>query len=223
MPRQAPASAAQRPLFQLDVVRDRGVAVTLQATDARLVDVVDDLGRRLGAPITLAPGLVNERVRVSFSGLPLESALAALAPRAYVDYEVRAAQDPRAREIHLTSADERAPEARGSVAGMLISGHTEDIGGTPNDPITLALDGDRLSLSVRAQPLAVVLRILGETLNVPVDLDAEGAQLLNVDLRLLRVEDAVLRLSPDLRLQVRADLYRGTRTITRIALARPGA
>jgi hypothetical protein len=185
--------------------------------------VAADLAKRLRLNIIVAPGLASERLTISFFQFPVESALGALAPRAYVDYDVRHGQEQRAREVFLTGAGEPEPEATGGMQGVLISGHTEDVAGGSDDPLKLAYEDNRLTLFSSEQPLAVVLMAIGEMLNVPVELESDGLEPIDIDMRGVPIEDAILRLSPNLRLDVRVDVFRGARSIKRIVLARSAA
>jgi hypothetical protein len=214
---QNPAASAPG-RFQLQVVTDGTLLVSIDADNARLGDVTAELSRRLGVPVGMSPALMNERLRLRLDKLPFESALSALAPRAYVDYDVRSGR-ARPRGVFLTNVDEAEPEPRGGTHGILVSGNTEDVNGTADDALQVSYESERLTVFARAQSLWTVLLALGETLNVPVDFEGDPSVRINANFRLVRVEEALLALSPNVTLHVRADLYRGTRKIQRIVLS----
>ena len=85
--------------------------------------------------------------------------------------------------------------------------------------------GDRNSVSIksRQQPLFLVVNALGETLGVPIEMKYEAPDLIDADIRSAPTEDAILRLSPLLRLYVRADLGRVERKLLRLVVVRADA
>lgn len=216
----APPAAGQH---QLEVNTDGLTVITLNAEDARLSEVAADLGRRLRLSVVVGPALARERVTLSFYQFPLEQALAALAPRAYIDYDVRSGQEQRPRAVFLTDVDEPEPDVRGAMQGILISGHTEETAGGTDDSLKIAYEDNQLTLLAKEQPLGLVLMAIGETLNAPVDFEANALDPIDANFRSIPIEEAILGLSPNVRLQVRVDVSRGERRIKRIVLTRAPA
>src|SRR4029453_16821694 len=101
----------------------------------------------------------------------------------------------------------------GASQGVVISGHTEE---TPtadgSDLVTITGDGQRLSIAAKQQPLALVAMAVADVLGVPLDLDYAAGELVAVNVIDLAAEDAVLGISPNMRLHMRVDLSRAERT-----------
>ncbi len=219
-----PQGAAAGARHTLTIARDTGVTfITLKADGASVSDVAADLSRQLGVPIVVSRSIAAQPLSISFLQFALEPALSTLAPRAYVDYEVRAGRDPVPEEIHLLGADEPQPPPRGPAQGILITGHTDEVVDPANDPLRLSYENDRLTILSDRQPLAVVVAAVGEMLNVPYEIEYAATETVDVTLTAMLPESALLRLSPNIRVHVRADLYRGSRAIQRIVLASPQA
>jgi hypothetical protein len=209
--------------FTLSVSRDTGTFISLDAEDARLSDVAARLATLLGMPVSVSPAAAEERISTSFAQLPFETALSALAWRAYVDYELRPGTAVPL-EVRLATADDPQPAPRFPAIGVLIAGHTDDMSDSvTRDPLRLSLEDGRLTIVVERQPLGLVIAAAAETLNVPFDIEYGAAEIVNASLIRLPPEIALLRLSPNVRVFVRADLYRGDRTVQRIVVAPPSA
>jgi CHAT domain-containing protein len=113
---------------------------------------------------------------------------------------------------------------------MLIEGNTED-GVEPQtdeekkrleeQPLRVRYENTFLTVKAKQQPLAVVLLKIGEELGVPVDIQNERLDPVDVDISKLSIEDAVRQLSPNIKLYYRADLTRAEKRALRIVLAEP--
>jgi hypothetical protein len=222
---QGSSAAAQtpaKPAHTLRVTTDGAPFISLDADGARLSAIAADLSERLGVRVTLGPTLLNETISASFVEASLESALIALAPRAYIDHEIRRGVPPVRKEIYLGGLVEPEPPVRGSAQGLLITGHTEE---TPKpsatDPLRVMLEFDRLTVISREQPLAVVVLAVADMLNVPAEIEFESGEIVDADVR-DTPENALLALSPNIRVDVRTDVWRGTRSVRRVAVARGG-
>lgn len=211
--------------FSLTVIRDAELSITLTADDARLSDVAARLARQLGVPISVSQAAANDLVSASFSDMPFETALTLLAPRAYVDYELRPGKAVPL-EVRLATSDDPPPAPRFPAMGILVEGNTEDVSQrSAPDPLRLSYEDNRLSIEVDRQPLGVVVAAVAETLDVPYDIQLEDGAAEIVDVAVIGAspEVALLRLSPNMRVNVRADLYRGDRVVQRIVVASPSA
>jgi hypothetical protein len=62
---------------------------------------------------------------------------------------------------------------------------------------------------------------LAQKLGVPAEIKYEATELLDVEIKRTLLEDAIPRLSPNLRLFVRADLWHATRTPLKVSLVAP--
>ena len=226
--RPAPVRAPVRP-YALSVKNEDGfINVTLKAREARIADIAADLGMRLRARVVVGPDLAKDTVSVDLPSSPLETVLQSLAPRVLVDYEVRQNAQPLPLAIHLLSAADDEPRAntaaRGVSQGVVISGHTEE---TPNDdgsdPVTISGDAQRLSIAAKNQPLALVAMAVADVLGVTLDLTYPAGEPVDVRVTNLPAEDAVLGISPNLRMHVRVDLSRAERTPLKLVVTRPDA
>jgi hypothetical protein len=214
---QNAASAPPRASYALTVTRDIDTYISLETDGARLSDVAADLSKRLGLPIVVSSALSGELLRANFFQLRFETALSLLARRAFVDYEVRPSGAVPLQVYLLASGD--PPVARGSVTGIMIEGHTEDAPGRGGpDPLRMSFEFGRLTIVADRQPLAIVARAIAEMLNVPCDLEYAATEIVSTTLLSMTPESALLRLSPNIIVQVRADLDRGERTVQRIRL-----
>jgi hypothetical protein len=215
---QAAAQTATQPVYSLRVAMNGAPFVSLNAEGVRLPVIANDLAKQLGVRITLGPTMVNRTVSASFADASLESTLIALAPRSYIDYEIRRGVPPLVTEIYLGTDTEPEPALRGTADGLLITGHTED---TPKpfevDPLRVMLEYDRLTVISKDQPLAIVALAIAATLNVPAEIEGAAAEMVSADLR-DTPENVLLALSPNIRVDVRRDVFRGTRNVRRFAV-----
>jgi hypothetical protein len=229
-PARAVRPAATAKPYAMTVTREDGfVNVALVAHQARVGDIARDLAAQLGTRIEVGPGLAQELVTADLPASPLESVLQAIAPRVLVDYELRQAARPLPIAIYLLGPIDGAPKANvrgkdGVSHGVVISGHTEE---TPTDdgkdPVTVSGDAQRLSIAAKNQPLSLVAMIVADTLGVTLDMDYPAGELVLVDVADLPAEDAVLSISPNLRLHVRVDLSAAERTPLKLVVAQPRA
>jgi hypothetical protein len=112
--------------------------------------------------------------------------------------------------------------ARGTSQGLLIEGNTEDVPKAPaDDPLVVTGDKNLLSITSKKQPLSVVAMAISDVAGVPVDLRYDANELVELDVRNVRPEDVIPRLSPNVRLYVRVDASRQERTLIRMVIAPP--
>jgi hypothetical protein len=224
--RPAPARAPVK-RYALSVKNEDGfLNVALKARQARMADIAADLGLRLRARVVVGPELAKDAVSVDVPSSPLEAVLQALAPRVLVDYEVRQDAQPRPLVIYLLAPADTEPTAnvaaRGVSQGVVISGHTEE---TPtadgSDPVTISGDAHQLSIAAKQQPLALVAMAVADILGITLDMDYPAGELVEVSVASLPAEDAVLAISPNVRLHVRVDLSRAERTPLKLVVTRP--
>lgn len=224
----APANPAQRTDAVLVTTREGISEVSMTAQGARLADVAADLSRRLNTRIIVGPSMANEMIWVKFSESPLEAALSSLAPRVYVDYEIRQGAPPAPLAIYLLGSFDPEPAinavVRGASQGLLITGNTEDTTtASLDDPLQVSGDRNRLTIKSKQQPLATVVTAVADVLGVPVDINAGGAEIVDVDIKAAPAEDALRLLSPSLRLYVRVDVNLFERKLLRLVVAPPAA
>jgi hypothetical protein len=222
------AAPAPRPYAVTVNDKDGPIEVAVNAKEAKLADVATELSKRLRARVVLGPSLAQETITVTVEASALEPALALLAPRALVDYEIRQNARPAPQIIYLLGLDDAEPPletvARGMSQGLLIEGNTEDVPKAPaEDPLQVTGDRNLLSIVSKKQPLNVVAMAISDVTGVPVDLRYDAGELVDLDVRDARPEDVIPRISPNVRLYMRVDAQRLERTLIRIVVAPPSA
>jgi hypothetical protein len=160
----------------------------------------------------------------------LEPAMSLLAPHVYIDYEIRADAQPKVLGIFLMGQDDPDPAknaiVQGSSEAMLIEGNTEDTAEQSevqrdDDPLQVDLKDNHLTIKSEKQPLAVVVMTIAEVLGVPAEIKYDSNEIVDTEIKDTPFEDAIARISPNIRLYVRADLTRSQRTPLRLALVPP--
>jgi hypothetical protein len=227
---QSAARPAPKKKFRLRITKGYITGVSLKADKVRMTDIALELSKRLGARVILGPTMTKEAITVEFYELPLEPALRLLAPRVYLDYEIRANAQPALLGIFLMGQDDPDPArnavVQGSSEAMLIEGNTEDTAEQsevqrPDDPLQVELDDNNLTIKSKKQPLVAVVMTIAEVLGVPAEIKYDSNELVDTEIKDTPFEDAIPRLSPNIRLYVRADLTRSQRTPLRLALVSP--
>jgi hypothetical protein len=230
---QQPNSAVskEKPSHKL-VVKD-GPLISLTAKGATLAEIGSDLAKQLNAKVVVSTILQQQPTKVDFTDLTLEPALQLLAPQVFVDYEI-GAERQHPVGIFLLGHNEPAPSLSAAVVSasqaLLITGDTED-GVEPTteegrkrqeeNPLRVAFLNNKLTVRVRQQPLiAVVLRV-GEELGIPVEIKDETREVISMEIVAMPVEEAIQRISANVRLYVRADLQRLDRRPFRLILNQP--
>jgi hypothetical protein len=229
-------TAAEKPDFTLSVKTRPILNISLKAEKVKLVDVAAALSKRLKIPVLVGSNLQKEVVSIEFSGLTLEPAMQLLAAAAYIDYEIDtgAGVAPKPLGIYLYDSISGEPPLTAVVLGssqsMLIEGDTED-GVEPQtdedkkrleeQPLKIHFQNNILSVKAKKQPLTVVLLKIGEELGIPVDIQFESTDIIDTEISKLSVEDTVRKLSPNIRLFLRADLLHAERRALRLVLADP--
>ena len=233
-PAPAPRSAAKpqaKKKFRLRITREGVIGVSLKADKVKLSEVAAELSKQLATKVILGPALAREAITVEFSDLTLEPALRLLAPRVFVDYEIRADAPPAPLGIFLLDSTDPEPEktavVQATTQAMMIEGNTEDTeektGADPNDPLQVELEDNNLTIKSNKQPLIAVVMEIADLLSVPVGINYDSNEIVDLEIKKTPVEDAILRLSPNIRLYVRADLTKSQRVPLRLAIVPPPA
>lgn len=225
----APAQKAKTQ-FKLTIKNGQITVLSLRAKDTKLSDIAADLSSRLKIPVVLSPVMQKQVVSLDFEDLNLEPAMQLLAPQVFIDYQVDMNQQ-RPLGIFLTGYNEPQPPThavvQGSTQALLIEGDTED-GVEPKTeearkrleekPLRISLLNNNLTIHSKKQPLPLVLLKIGEELGIPVEIRDEPRELITTDIVNVPWEEALQRLSPNIRMYVRADLQRLDRRPLRLAL-----
>jgi hypothetical protein len=225
-------SAAKAP-FTLSVKTKPILNISLKAEKAKLSEIGDALSRRLKIPVLLGPSMETEIVSTEFSELTLETAVQLLAPSVYIDYEIKTspAAQPRPLGIFLYGSNQGEPPTtavvHGATQSLLIEGDTEE-GVEPDteeerkrqeeQPLKVNFLNNFLSVKSKKQPLVLVLLKIGEHLGIPVDIQYQPPEIVDLELNKMPVEDAIRALSPSIQMYVRADLTRSERRVLRLVL-----
>jgi type II secretory pathway component GspD/PulD (secretin) len=217
--------------FQLRITKEGVIGVSLKADKVKLSDVAAELSKQLGTKVILGPALAKETITVEFSELTLEPALRLLAPRVYVDYEMRADAQPVPMGIFLLDSADPEPEktavVQATTQAMMIEGNTEDTeektGADQNEPLQVELEDNNLTIKSNKQPLIAVVMEVADLLGVPVGINYDSNEIVDLEIKKTPLEDAILQLSPNIRLYVRADLTKPQRVPLRLAIVPPPA
>jgi hypothetical protein len=225
------ATAAQpvRRAYTLTVTKDATPFVTLMAQDAKLSDVAADLAKQLNAKVILGPSLNNERISARFEGTPIEPAMLAIAPRVYIDYEVRRDAQPLPLGIYLLGQDDPDPSVsavvQGTSQGLLVTGNTEDTGQPPaNAPLRIVYDKGRLTVFAKQQPLIVVVMAIADELGVPAEIKYESREVIDANVKdTPMIEETLAGLSEHVRVYVRSNANRLEKRLLRVVVVGPPA
>jgi len=221
---------AAKKKYRLRITKGYITVVSLKADKARMSEIAADLSKRLGARVILGPTMAKEAITVEFLDLPLEPAMRLLAPRVYVDYEIRANAQPTVLGILLMGQEDPDPAknaiVQGSSEAILIEGNTEDTAEQSevqrdDDPLQVDLEDNHLTIKSKKQRLAAVVMTIAEVLGVPAEIRYDSDEMVDTEIKDTPFEDAVARISPNIRLYVRADLTRSQRTPLRLVLVPP--
>ena len=226
----------QKLAFTLKVKTKPILNLSLKAEKAKLVDVSQELSKRLKVPVFLGPALEKQMVSVEFNELTLEPALQLLAPAVYIDYEVNmaTAAPPQPIGIFLYADNQSEPPVNAVVPGntqsLLIEGNTEE-GVEPQSeedkkkqeeqPLRILFEKNHLSVKAKQQPLSLVLLKIGEQLGIPVEIGYSSTDTVSTEINKLPVEDVIRQLAPNILLFVRADLQHSDRRALRLVLYDP--
>jgi len=219
----SPPESKVKPPFTLKVTDNVVFGISLQAKAAKLTDIAAELSRKLKAQVLLSPVMQKQAVTVNFTDLVLETAMQSLAPVVYIDYEIDSAPGARPRPvgIYLHAYNEPPPLTNAVVKAkdqaFVISGNTEPV--APEDePIHVEFRNGQVTARAKAQPMLDVISEIAEEAGVPLEAPAESNEEVTVDIKDRPLEQAILGVSPNLRVYVRADFYRATRTVFRIVV-----
>jgi hypothetical protein len=217
--------------YRLKITTEGVVGISLKADKAKLSEIAVELSKRLGTKIILGPGMEKEAITVEFYDLTLEPAVRLLAPRVLIDYEIKANAQPTPLGIFLLNYNDPEPATsavvQASSQAMMISGNTEDTGENtevnPDDPLQIELEDNYLTVKSKKRPLIEVVLEIAELLGVPAGINYESDEIVDLEIKDTPLEDAIPRLSPNIRLYVRADLTKSHRVPLRLAIVPPPA
>ena len=222
-----------KPTFTLSVKTQPILNISLKAEKAKLAEIAVALSKKLKIPVFVGAGVEKELVSTEFSELTLEPAMQLLAPAVYIDYQILtgSGEPPRPLGVFFYAADQPEPSptaiVTGSTQSLLIEGDTEE-GVEPEteeerkkeeeQPLKVSFANNLMSVKAKKQMLALVLLKIGEQLGIPVDIQSDAVEVVNIELSKMPVEDVVRRLSPNIQLFMRADLSRAERRALRVVL-----
>jgi hypothetical protein len=217
----------QKPPFELRITADQIIGISLRAENAKLTDIATDLSKKLKAPVALSPVMQKQRATINFADVVLEPAMQLLAPVVYIDYEIDSAPGahPRPVGIYLSAFNEPAPainaNVRSTSQAFVISGNTESEDSSEDDDIQISYRNGKLTLKAKDQPLLDVLSSISDETGVRLEAKDVTSETVSVNIKDLPLDEAILKVSPHLRLYLRADLYRNQRTPILLVLVQP--
>lgn len=237
-PAQKQAEPAQKQApkadFSLRISTRDLIALSLKAENAPLSKIASEMSKKLKIPVMLGRSVNGSEVTADFKGLTLEPAMHQLAPAVYIDYEINRSPgaQPQPVGIYLYGYDDPAPPINAIIPNnseaILIEGNTEDgvEGSQPaekpeEEPLRVTYESNALTVKAKKQVLSVVLYKIANELGIPFEMRADSTEVVDLDINKMPVEDAILRLSPQVRLYVRADLQRMERRPFRMVLVAP--
>jgi hypothetical protein len=225
-----------KPPFTLSVRTKPILNLSLKAEKARLTEVAAEMAKRLKVQVFVGASLKDEIVSIEFSELTLEPAMQLMAPAVYIDYEIDTGSGmaPKPLGIFFYGDNQGEPPLTavipGSTQSLLIEGDTEDGVEPQNDeqkkkleeqPLRVHFEDNSISVKAKKQPLPLVLLKIGEELGIPVDIQYDTKDVVDAEITKLSVEDAVRKLSPNIRLFLRANLTHAERRALRLVLTDP--
>lgn len=228
-PQSAPAKPAPKKKYLLRITKEGATGISLKANKAKLTEIAAELSKRLGTKVILSASMQKEAITVEFYDLLLEPAMRLLAPHVFIDYEIKANAQPAPIGIYLLNYNDPEPEktavVQASSQAMMISGNTEDTGENtevdPDDPLQIELDENYLTVKAKKRPLIEVVLEIAEMLEVPAGVNYESDEIVDLEMKKTPYEEAIPRLSPNVRLYVRADLNNSHRTPLRLTVVPP--
>lgn len=228
--------APKKPGFTWTIKTRPILNLSLKAEKANMAEVAQALSEKLKIPVFLGPERQKEAISIEFTELTLEPALQLMSPTVYVDYELDtgSTNPPKPLGIFFYDTNQGEPPVTAVVTGtnqsMLIEGNTED-GVEPTtdeekqkleeQPLRVRYEDRLLSVKAKQQPLPLILLKIGEELGIPVDIQNERLDPIDVNISKLPIEDVARQLSPHIKLYYRADLTRAEKRALRLVLAEP--
>ncbi len=216
--RPVPAQSPTRADYALRISTRDLVTISLKVEKVPLSNIAGEISKRLKVPVLLGRSAGKRQVTTDFKGLTLESAMQLLAPYVYIDYEINRSPGapPQPVGIYLNDEGDPPPAINAVIANnsqaMLIEGHTEDGLEGPDksaekdQPLRVTYERSALTVKAKRQPLSVVLYKIANELSIPFDIKGDSGEVVDLDINKSSLEDAVVRMSPHVRLYVRADL-----------------
>lgn len=231
---QATKQSRSRPEFSLRISTRDLITISLKAEKAPLAKIAGEISKKLKIPVLLGSSVETREVTTDFKALTLEPAMHLLAPVVYIDYEINRAPGAQAQPvgIYLYGYDDAAPAINAVVPNrsetILIEGNTEEGVEQPSaeekeQPLRVVYERNALTVKAKKQVLSVVLYKIASELGIPLEIRADSNEVVDLDINKLPLEDAVMRLSPQVRLYIRADLQRLERRPFRMVLVAPGS
>ena len=232
---EAAQKQGPKPDFSLRVSTRDLITLSLRAEKAPLSKIASEMSKKLKIPVLLGQSVTAHEVTADFKGLTLEPAMHFLAPAVYIDYEINRSPgaQPQPIGVYLYGYDDAAPPINAVIPNrsevILIEGNTEDLiaGSKPaeqpeeEEPLKVSYEKNALTVKAKKQALSVVLYKIASELGIPFEMRTDSTEVVDLDIDQMPIEDAVLRLSPQVRLYVRADLQRMERRPFRMVLVAP--
>jgi hypothetical protein len=223
----------QRSSWTLKVNPELPHLLSLRATNAPLMDIADELGKKIDAHVQLSPLMQAQKVNLKFQNMDLETAMRALAPQVYIDYVTGGELLTQRKPVVIYLLGYNEPQPNESVTFkttpqvMMFEGDTEDTEESTSDSngeeglLEVTYERNQLSVNARKQSLISVLYEISQKVGIVLDIQFESPETVDVNFKNYSLEDAARNIAPTVRLYVRSDLQSLATKPLRIALIAP--
>ena len=220
-----PAAFGQRSRLQISI--NKSEKISLRAEKVSTNELAAELSRQLKIPVVLSGIMRDKIVNLTFRNLPLEEAAHSLAPHVRVDYVLmqneNGAAVMRPLAIYLSGYNEKEPTTVQSMEtesqAIVIEGNTETLDeAADKGSLKISFDDNRLTVLARRQNLSFVVSEIAARANLEFDLRYDTDKLVDVEIQDKPLTEALVRLSPYVRVYLRKDLLTAKTTAFRVAL-----
>ena len=201
--------------------------ISLKVNRVSADEVANEISRRLEIPVILSPLMRGKKLTLDFENLPLEQAARILSPHPQIDYVQSQAESglPRPVAIYLNGYNEPEPSTERSIenkqTAIVIEGETDSTDEIAQDRrLKISVGQERLTLIARRQSLSFVLSEIAGRAGIEFDFRYDGEQTVDVEIHDEPLIEALVRLSPHVRVYLRKDLLTGRRAAFKISLSK---
>lgn len=221
------SGAADKKRLRLQISINRSEQISVRAEKVSTNELAAELSRQLKIPVILS-GIMRDKIaNLTFQNLPLEEAALRLAPHARVDYVLMqnetGAQMLRPLAVYLSGYNEKAPSTVQSVEkespAIVVEGNTETLDKAVDEgSFKINFDENRLTVLARRQNLTFVVAEIAARADLEFDLRYDTDKLIDIEIENEPLTEALVRLSPHVRVYLRKDLLTAKTIAFRVAL-----
>lgn len=189
--------------------------LTLHASDAPLADIAAELSKQLKAPVKLSHFMQSRRVTFDFDDILLETALLAIGPQSWADYEYSGSgEPPKLIAVYLQAYNDQPPpvDLTGTNSVRVFEGNTEDGIETPSSkasaepPLSVTYKDNLLNVRAKGQLLISVLSEIAGRIGCNLHVDGVSEETVDLSFRDVKLEDAPRLISTSVRFRMRTEL-----------------